>query len=98
MLVRGKLAPLSPSSALPLPLSLVPSLKNIEGKSIYSYSLSPPPPPLLEGSILIKYIEEAHKGKEACRGREIEKKKKKKKGHGTVRAPPLKQILVILAL
>jgi hypothetical protein len=70
MLVRGKLAPLSPSSALPLPLSLVPSLKNIEGKSIYSYSLSPPPLPLLEGSILIKYIEEAHKGKEACRGRE----------------------------
>jgi hypothetical protein len=43
MLVRGKLAPLSPSSAPSLSLSLLSSLKNIEGKSIYSYS--PPPPP-----------------------------------------------------
>jgi hypothetical protein len=52
-------------------LTLLPS-KNIEGKSIYSYSLSPSLslPPLLEGSMLIKYIEEAHRGKEAHRGRE----------------------------
>ena len=51
-------------------MTLLP-LKNIEGKSILTHSLLPsPPPPLLKGSILIKYIEEAHREKEAYRGRE----------------------------
>jgi len=64
------------------PSSLLSSLKNIEGKSIYSYSLSPSPslPPLLEGRILRKYIEEAHRGREAYKGKEAHRGREAHKG------------------
>jgi hypothetical protein len=55
---------------LSLPL-LLPSLKNIEGKSVYSYSLSPSPPPSFRRKHTKKVyrsIEEAYRGKEAHGG------------------------------
>jgi hypothetical protein len=50
-LQREKLAPLSPSLLLPL--------KNIEGKSVYSYSLSPSLPP---PSFIRKHTKKVYRG------------------------------------
>jgi hypothetical protein len=61
------------SSTLSPSLFFLLFIKKTAGKSVYSYSLSlllSLLPPLLEGSILRKYIEEAYRGKEAHRGKE----------------------------